>query len=335
VSTAIRILMLLAGILAAPAADAQRQLEFAGGSTHETNFESTYGWELDYAEGLSEHSYAMLGWLNEGHQENDHRDGLTAQIWAHTDFLDRQLSLAAGVGPYAYFDTYRDEAHPFYSPYTDAHGLTLIYSAELTWYMDQSWLTFLRANRLEAEGQVSTMLLLGLGYEFDGQSAPRPASTAAGTEPLKNWLTLYVGRTSLNSFVSESSTAYAIEYRRRLSRHVDWSVGWLDEGTNDIVHREGVTLQLWLVRPLLEHRLALGIGAGTYIAENQRDQTFSVAHHQVSSTPSDDQRVSGIVSVVATYRLDQHWLARLSFNRIVTNYDRDADVILLGTGYRF
>jgi hypothetical protein len=50
---------------------------------------------------------------------------------------------------------------------------------------------------------------------------------------------------------------------------------------------------------------------------------------------SEDKRVSGILSLSASYRFDPRWFARLSFNRIVTRYDRDADVILLGGGYRF
>jgi hypothetical protein len=340
VSIVIRILILLVGILAASTASAQGQLEFGSGATHETNRESTYGWELDYSEELGQHAYMTLGWLNEGHQIDNHRDGLNSQIWARTDLIDSKLSIAAGVGPYFYFDTVRDGPHPSYAQYENKHGPGLIYSAELTYYLDSPWLLYLRANRVIAEsGSNTSMLLLGFGYRFGGRrdraqpSAPPESSLTEG--PLDDELTVALGRTSLNSFVSEGSSAYAVEYRHDLSRHVDWTVGWLEEGENNIIHRDGVTSQFWLVKPLRDDRLVLGIGAGVYVAVDQHDQTFVVMHHQPSGVDSDDDRLSGIISVMATWRFDPRWFIRGSFNRVVTHYDRDADVILLGAGYRF
>lgn len=44
---------------------------------------------------------------------------------------------------------------------------------------------------------------------------------------------------------------------------------------------------------------------------------------------------SWIFTATAAFRLSQHWDARLSWNRINTNYNRDTDVILFGAGYRF
>lgn len=43
---------------------------------------------------------------------------------------------------------------------------------------------------------------------------------------------------------------------------------------------------------------------------------------------------SGVGSVSASYQLDQRWLTRVTWNRIVTRYDRDADVIEAGVGLR-
>jgi hypothetical protein len=57
--------------------------------------------------------------------------------------------------------------------------------------------------------------------------------------------------------------------------------------------------------------------------------------NQVAGRAEEDERLSGIVTLTASYRFDPHWFARLSWNRIVTGYDRDTDVILLGGGYRF
>jgi hypothetical protein len=41
------------------------------------------------------------------------------------------------------------------------------------------------------------------------------------------------------------------------------------------------------------------------------------------------------VTLTGSYRLDPARVARVSWNRIVTRYHRDADPILLGMGYRF
>ncbi|MGN5476972.1 hypothetical protein ACTMU2_08535 [Cupriavidus basilensis] len=41
------------------------------------------------------------------------------------------------------------------------------------------------------------------------------------------------------------------------------------------------------------------------------------------------------VTLSASYRLSGHWLGRLSWNRVMTGYDRDADLLLAGVGYRF
>jgi hypothetical protein len=41
------------------------------------------------------------------------------------------------------------------------------------------------------------------------------------------------------------------------------------------------------------------------------------------------------VSISASYRVTQHWSARVTWNRVITRNSRDADVILAGIGYRF
>src|SRR6478609_8116872 len=45
--------------------------------------------------------------------------------------------------------------------------------------------------------------------------------------------------------------------------------------------------------------------------------------------------VAGIFTMTASYRIGREWTARFSWNRVLSNYDRDADVLLFGVGYRF
>jgi hypothetical protein len=67
--------------------------------------DSSYSWQLEYREAVGDHFAASFSYLNEGHVPNHHRDGHAIQLWGRTDFFNRSLSLAAGVGPYFYFDT--------------------------------------------------------------------------------------------------------------------------------------------------------------------------------------------------------------------------------------
>ena len=114
-----RALLILAGILMTSAANAQ-ELLLLGGGTHDSKVsESTHGWAIEYAQGLGEHAYVTLAWLNEGHLEGHHRDGPVAQIWGRANLIDRRLSFALGVGPYSYFDTAKAEQG---ASYANDHG---------------------------------------------------------------------------------------------------------------------------------------------------------------------------------------------------------------------
>ncbi len=45
--------------------------------------------------------------------------------------------------------------------------------------------------------------------------------------------------------------------------------------------------------------------------------------------------MQGILGTTFSYNIGRGFLARLTWQRIVSTYDRDSDIILLGIGYRF
>jgi hypothetical protein len=45
--------------------------------------------------------------------------------------------------------------------------------------------------------------------------------------------------------------------------------------------------------------------------------------------------VSGVVSLTMSYQLVEHVAARFNWHRIVTDYNRDTDIVLFGLGIRF
>ncbi len=252
---------LLSG-LAMHALQAQELSLLGGGLKQQSTDEHTYAWSLDYQQRLGEHAALGLAYLNEGHPDKHHRDGISAQAWARSGTLASGVSLAAGVGPYYYFDTASGNS----VDHLNEHDWGLLASVAATWQVQRHWLLQLRVNRLVVRDSFNTLsLLLGVGYRFDDSPAPgrMPAPDAAAA---RQELTLSAGRIIVNSFDSERAPAYAVEYRRTLGRDLDWTLSWLDEGDAVLLRRRGVASQLWLQRPLLDGRLTLGVGAGPYVA---------------------------------------------------------------------
>ena len=287
--------------------------------------DTSYAWELDYRQGLNENLAFTLSWLNEGHVLHHHRDGQSAQIWARTNLLERRLSLAAGIGPYFYYDTTGAGAG-----YMDKHGWGSISSLSATYYTKSGWIYEARANRVIASTSINTTsLLVGVGYQLEhpsvpGVSADEPPQTEKTTN---NQVTFFLGQTIVNSFASQHDTARAIEYRHGVSPHFDWSVSWLNEGDARLIRRDGVIAQAWLVHGFFDNRLALGAGLGPY---------FSIDRYRAPQPgEASNITVSAIVTATAAVRLTPHLYMRTSWNRIASTYNRDTDVILVGLGYGF
>jgi hypothetical protein len=278
--------------------------------------ERTYGWLLSYGQDLRRHFAVSFSYQNEGHVPNHHRDGYAAQLWAKTSMLSPRLSLAIGAGPYRYFDTVRNDD----GGYSDKHGWGLVYSATATVYAARSpWLYQLRADRvLLSHGIDTTRLTAGLGYRLQRDE---PAEWKSA--PRRSELTFFGGRTIVNSFESQTSSAYSVELRHAFGPILRGSLAWLDESDATLIHRKGVVVQGWLEPSFQKERLTFGVGYGPYIASDdaRRDKNGAFG--------------AGIVTLTASMRFAPAWVGRFSWNRVVSRYDRDTDVLLLGLGYRF
>lgn len=300
-----------------------------GGMMQSQNAEkndSSYSWQLEYRGRLNEYFAASLSYLNEGHIPAHHRDGHSLQLWINTDVIERRLSLSAGVGPYYYFDTTVPSTSN--TSHTNEHGFGAAFSLAAILQTETPWLFQLRANWIQTFGRMNTVsTLAGIGYQLDkpGQSKKINNPQERREQARNNEITLLVGRTITNSFESERSTALGIEYRRRLFNYLDWTLSWLYEGDNRLIRRDGMASQLWAVKDFLDDRVSLGFGAGAYLAVDQQ------ANHYQGS----DRVISAISTLTGSYHLSPHWSLRTSWNRIITNYDRDTDIIMGGIGYRF
>ena len=311
----VMLLMLLAGHSAA------QQFSLMGGRVrdHSWNDDAT-SYALEYSAPLNKTLSYSLGYLNEGHVTDHHRDGIGAQLWAGLN-LTNNWSIKAGIGPYLYFDTAVKPGGSF----ADDHGLGVIASVSTSYQLNRSWGVELRANRVMTARSVDlTSVLVGIGYTFDAPGGPdskdsQPSWRSDRARP--NEISASAGQTYVNNFESETATAFQFEYRRNLARHFDWTAGVLREGAPGPLDRTGVLSQLWAIRPFWNDRATIGIGLGPYLANDSKDD--------------DRTRLSAAVSFTGSVMISNNVLMRATWHRIATQYDRDTDVILLGVGMRW
>jgi len=320
-------LALLLTILATVPVDAQELFLLGGMMQNTATSESDYSWQLEYREGLSEHIAYSISYLNEGHVPDHHRDGNAALLWTGVNLLDQRLSLSAGLGPYYYFDT--TNAHGSGS-YRNDHGWGAMASAAATWNIGDRWLLQLHTNWIETFNSIDSLsTLIGIGYQLEAPSGSGPVASIrpVSIASMDNELTVFAGTTIVNSFDSPNSVAVALEYRRSIARYVDWTFGWLEEGDNRLVRRNGLTTQVWAAKAFFEDRFSIGAGGGIYIVLDR--------FHNLVENRDGGRALSGLVSLTGSYRFHPNWDLRTSWYRIVTDYNRDTDVILGGVGYRF
>ena len=297
-----------------------------GGAVQSTSpSDLSYSWQLEFRQDLLKHLAAGVSYLNEGHFKGHHRDGYTAQFWTRADLLDYRLTVAAGVGPYFFLDTTSSSSPGGFS---DNHGWKAMMSAAATWHLENNLLLELRSNWVKGPSGFDTVsALAGIGYHFEPALESLNTKEPTAERKMPNEVTLFLGRTIVNSFDSQQSLAAGVEYRRRLSRHVDWTLTGLYEGDNRLVRRDGALTQLWVTQELLDDTLSVGAGAGAYFNLSR--------YHNPFQGQGADQFLSGIIALTGSYRFAPHWAVRATWNRVVTSYERDTDVIVGGLGYRF
>lgn len=145
-----------------------------------------------------------------------------------------------------------------------------------------------------------------------------------------NEISFLFGRTILNSFSSETTDfleSFALDYRRKLGKHLDATVTYCDEGGIDTAKRDGIALQLWVTARSSRHPWMISFGLGPYLARVYPSADSKASTITVRSSPR--------YSILLGRHLGGHWAARLQWNRTLTNYHRDTDALLAGLAYRW
>jgi len=322
-------LALLAGACAAmlPDAAAQELFGLAGAmSADSPDGGNSYAWLLSYQQALGEHLMASFSYQNEGHVPNHHRDGHSLQLWGRTRAFSPRLSFAAGAGPYRYYDT-TVASGASTSNYSNAHGYGVLYSATATWSTPGSrWLYQARLDHIETKKSIDTTeLLFGVGYKLDKDDASVYRGSESRPAPKRDEVTLLAGATVVNSFQSDhhNDIAASVEYRHAFGPVARGSIAWINEGDPQLIGRYGIVMQGWYEPSFFGERFTLGAGLGLYVAVDEKREG------------DHDPFAAGIFTMTASYRIGHDWAARFSWSRVLSNYDRDSDILLLGLGYRF
>ena len=196
-------------------------------------------------------------------------------------------------------------------------------SAALGYYLSDHFFIQARTNWIAAYGSIDTIsVFAGAGIDFES----RPFEGLQKESSERNSLSLLMGIMDANNTDAKKATAWELEYRRRFGNHVEASAAYLDEGDNDLFHREGLALQVWAVNHFFEERLTLGLGLGPYLARNRYADLL---------TGKEGTVFAGILSVTADYRFTPGWSVRLIWHRVLTDYDRDTDVLIIGPSFHF
>ncbi len=255
-----------------------------------------------------------LAYINEGHPDNNHRDGYAIQ-YVYRKTLGSELGLELGAGPY-YSQNRTTTAS---GEEINDSRLGALLSAALIARLDAySPGLHMRVgfNHVAAGGGVpsSNALLVGLGKEIGAERTESGSSNPSNGHPL--WLGGSYGFAQTNHSGPGRRTAYSLEAKQYFENFA-WSLSGIDEGSDgQLVDRRGIAAQVWYVQPVTE-KWSLSGGAGPYVARNKLD--------------GNGTTLNALVTIQVDRTIGKDWKAFGNFGRVITFRDKnDADLITIG-----
>lgn len=297
------------------------------------NGDSTYAWQLQYFGKLSNKSMWSIGWMNEGHLPNHHRDGATLQIWHFLKPPAKNFEFGAGIGIYRYFDTKFDE-NSF--GYKNKHGALPIFSIIAKHRISSNAVyAYAQFNTtIAGEAPQTQAFLAGLGFRFGASTETNTNTTNVESENqniTSNEFTVFFGKTIINSRKSETCgtlESIAIEYKRYLNQSICLSIAYCDEGEIDKADRDGFATQLWIIKKINRKNI-FGFGIGPYLSRTEHQNIHDANDHIINYRTSFRYSMMYARSITNKTRLKVQW------NRTLTTYHKDTDVIQLGISYEW
>lgn len=326
----VAIALTLAATMAVTQARAGDQLLFFDGieaRDHTSPVQTTYTFGAEFVHDFSEHFSWSIDNFNQGHfneGEEHHRDFDGGNIWYNTDLLDRRLTLSAGLGALFYYDT---TGGTYLNANEDVHGLGTSYTLAATLNTFSPFIVQLRANYIDAGSFNTKSLMLGVGYQLGGRAGYGTSGSGSDSgdnkyDQYQNEITIYGGKAIVNEPGNGHSDAFGVEYRRDLGHYLQWTVGYLNEGKSALADRQGLEGEAWLAKSFFDNRFSLGAGVGLYLAHD-------------SMAAGNSTFVAPVRSFTLAYEVTPRFTVRATWDRPITNYNKDSDVAKFGFGYRF
>ncbi|MEO6994993.1 MAG: hypothetical protein ABI273_15400 [Lacunisphaera sp.] len=313
-----------------------QELSLLGGTTTETGLKnSTKTWQIDYRQDFSKYFASSIAYINEGHVPGHHRDGTSWEGWVNIPLFNERLSFSLGGGVYYFYDTIAAGADGS----ADIHGSSIIFSAAATGYLSDRWFYRVLVNRISPTNDIKTVTAaVGVGYWFGRNKRPigkepgasDPVDATYVTDPE---FTVFGGQSVVNTFLSQKAQAGAAEYRQGIIPHLDGTASFIYEGDPQITRRSGIAFQLWPVNTFFNESTSVGIGVGPYIFIDRNHPVNTGATVNVGR--KNPAAIAPLISLTIARQLSAHWMARLIWDRVVSNYNRDSDIFLAGIGYRW
>ncbi len=279
-------------------------------------FEARFGTELNLSSKLfspDEKIRVDVVHYNEGHPENNHRDGFALQ-GIYSKPLSRNFTAELGAGPYYSMNTSTRQGFEY-----NKNNLGVLASAALLFNIDEvspGMHVRVAFNHVVMPGaHSSNAVLVGVGKYFDYPAdRPVPSFTSSG-EPV--WLGAAFLHGQTNHGGTETSTGFSLDAKRYYGRWAA-SVSVMGEGDDDVrVDRQGVAVQGWFVQPVTQN-WTVSAGFGPYIASNSRSS-------------SDQYRLNALISLEIDRAIGKDWLAFANFSRVNTFREKnDRDLFKIG-----
>jgi len=301
-----------------------------GDSYSTTQHESSLFYKIEYRARLFDGFAMAFDYVNEGHFSGHHPDGYGLELSYRYRFpTDYRMYLVGGVGPYYYFDTIT----PAGGRSTDAHGLAPMFTLSLRGQL-WKWKKFdwvISADSIDPTHDVKDQLLsVGLVYWLSDPSGPgifdKPRDgTSASTN--RNELSVYGVLSVINISGNPNAYGFSAEYRYIFARSIEGTIAYIYEGDPRVARRSGVTAQLWPVRHDVSSGFEVGAGFGAYVFVDKKHQPI---RGQITTAA-----VAPVVSLMLSHVVYSHFFARAIWDRVVSNYSRDADIWRVGVGLTF
>jgi hypothetical protein len=251
---------------------------------------------------------------NEGHPDNNHRDGFAVQ-WLMVGQLGAGSSVELGVGPYLSMNTTVIDGRQI-----DDANVGALFSLGLRVPLGALPAgTHLRIgyNHVQMRNvHRSDALMIGIGRQF-GRSQPDPETDPADGQ---TWFGISAGNSITNMAGTHGALAAVLEARRYLGERMEhWAVSgkFLFEGDDGArVDRRGLAAQLFYVQRVTP-RFAMSAGLGPYVARNRRAD--NATHGNL------------LITFQAEHALTRHARVFANFNRVKTfRQTDDRDLFQVG-----